>query len=136
MRDFSLRDRKTLGEQALMHLWDRAMPALAPGSNECDHIQTKFAMGQRPSSFFFGMISHMIQRAGGSRTLTHDYFELPKALQGHHFPSAMIRDPQPISALFIRLPKRRQSGCELRFGSRGSSRHRFAPVAKQPAFSP
>src|SRR5947209_19398991 len=60
----------------------------------------------------------------------------PVTLQGHHLPSAVIRHPQSVSALLTALPKRRQGGGELRFGSRGSSRHRFAPVAKKPASSP
>src|SRR5438270_9639602 len=60
----------------------------------------------------------------------------PVTLQGHHLPSAVIRHPQSVSALVTALPKRRQGGGELRFGSRGSSRHRFAPVAKKPASSP
>src|SRR5947209_20328382 len=119
-----------------MHLWDRTMLREAPSANEGNHIQAKFAMGQRPASFLFGMISHVIERAGGGGTLRHDHPELPEPLQGHHLPSAVIRHPQSVSALVTALPKRRQGGGELRFGSRGSSRHRFDPVPNKPASSP
>jgi len=46
-----------------------------PGANEGNHIQAKFAMGERPASFLFGMISHVIPRAGGGGTLMrlHNY---------------------------------------------------------------
>src|SRR6266566_1348092 len=107
-----------------------------PGANEGNHIQAKFAMGERPASFLFGMISHVIPRAGGGGTLTHDHPQLPETLQGHHLPSAVIRYPQSLSACFTGLPKRCQRSGELCFGSRGSSRHRFAPVAKRPAVLP
>ena len=36
----------------------------------------------------------------------------------------------------VAQPIQRQGGAELRFGSRCSSRHRFAPVATKPASSP
>src|SRR5947209_17616160 len=136
MRNFSLRDRQTTGKQALMHLWDTAVLCEPPEANQGNDIQAKFAMGQRPASFLFGMISHVIERAGGGGTLRHDHPELPEPLQGHHLPSAVIRHPRSVCALVTALPKRRQGGGELRFGSRGSSRHRFAPVAKKPASSP
>src|SRR5712691_3171812 len=123
MRDFSLRDRQTTGLQALMHLRDRAMFPEPPGADEGNDIQAKFAMGQRPASFFFGMISHMIQRTGGGGTLIHDHSELPEALQGHHLPSTVIGHPQAASARFTGLPKRCQRSAELCFRSRGSSRH-------------
>src|SRR5712692_8444174 len=114
-----------------MHLRDRAMLREAPGTNEGNHIQAKFAMRQRPASFLFGMISHVIPRAGGGGTLTHDHPELPETLQGHHLPSTVIGHPQAVATLVTGLPKRRQGSCELRFGSRGSSRHRFGSCCKK-----
>jgi hypothetical protein len=51
MRDFSLRDRKTAGHQALMHFRDTAMLREAPGANARNHLQTKLPVGQRPPSF-------------------------------------------------------------------------------------
>jgi len=86
----------------------------APGANEGNHIQAKFAMGQREAAFLFGRISHVIQRAGGGGTLTPDHPQLEDALQGHHLPSTVIRHPQGVSTLFTDLAKRRQDG-ELRF---------------------
>src|SRR5947209_12455325 len=134
MGDFSLRDRQTTGLQALMHLRDRAMLPEAPGPNECNDIQTKLAMGERPPSFLFGMISHMIPRTGGGGTLRHDHPELPETIQGHHLPSTVIGHPQTVSALLTGLPKRRQGDGELRFGSRGSSRHRLCSCCKKASF--
>src|SRR5947209_17717183 len=75
MRNFSLRDRQTTGKQALMHLWDTAVLCEPPEANQGNDIQAKFAMGQRPASFLFGMISHVIERAGGGGTLIHDHPE-------------------------------------------------------------
>src|SRR6266699_6959883 len=135
MRDFSFRDRKASGKQALMHLWHTTMLREPPDANECNDIQAKFPMRQRPASFLFGMISHVIPRAGGGGTLTHDHPKLPETLQGYHLPSTVICHPQAVSALFTGLPKRRQGGCELRFGSRGSSRHRFCSCCKKASFS-
>jgi len=37
-------DGQTACHQALMHLWDGAMLHKAPGANEGNHIQAKFAM--------------------------------------------------------------------------------------------
>src|SRR6266699_409669 len=119
-----------------MHLRNTAMLSEPPGADEGNDIQAKFAMGQRPSSFLFGMISHMIQRTGGSGTLIHKYSELPEALQGHHLPSTVIGHPQAASARFTGLPKRCQRGGELSFGSRGSSRHGVAPAFKKANFTP
>src|SRR6266567_7869590 len=76
----SFGDRQAPCHQALMHLWDGAMLHKAPGSNQGNHIQAKFAMRQRPTSFFFGMKAHMIAWAGGSVTLTDNYSELEDAL--------------------------------------------------------
>ncbi len=101
----------------LVHLRDTAMLSEPPCANDGNHIQTKFSVGQRPPSFLFGMISHMIAWACRSGTVTNDDRELPECLQGHHLPSAVIRHPQPVSALFTDLPKRRQGGRLLRFGS-------------------
>src|SRR6266699_1609784 len=106
-----------------MHLRNTAMLSEPPGADEGNDIQAKFAMGQRPSSFLFGMISHMIQRTGGSGTLIHNHSELPEALQGHHLPSTVIGHPQAASARFTGLPKRCQRSTELCVRSRGSSRH-------------
>src|SRR6266581_5576928 len=88
---------------------------------------------QRPSRS--RMISHVIQRAGGSGTLTHDHPQLPETLQGHHLPSTVIGHPQAVSTLFTGLPKRCQRGGELGFGSRGSSRHGVAPAQKKANFT-
>src|SRR5260370_18514583 len=118
-----------------MHLWNRAMLREPPDANEGNHIQAKFAMGERPASFLFGMISHVIPRAGGGGTLTHDHPQLPETLQGHHLPSAVIRYPQSLSACFTGLPKRCQRSGELCFGSRGSSRHRFCSCCKKASCS-
>jgi len=123
MRDFSLRDGKASGEQALMHLRDTAMLCKAPGANGRNHIQTKFPVGQRPASFLFGMISHMIPRAGGGGTLTNDYGQLPQTFQGHHLPSAVIPHPEPVPTLLTGLPKGRQGARLLSWSSSG---HRFA----------
>lgn len=76
----------------------------------------------------------MLQRAGGSMTLTDDSSELEDALQGHDLPPAVVRDPQAIATLFTGLPKRRQGGRELRFGLRSSSRHGFPPVLNTGQF--
>src|SRR5947209_5041368 len=117
-----------------MHLRNRAVLPEPPSADEGNDIQAKFAMGQRPASFLFGMISHMIQRTGGSGTLIHDHSELPETLQGHHLPSTVIGHPQAVSTHFTGLPKRCQRGGELGFGSRGSSRHGVAPAQKKANF--
>src|SRR5258708_5966631 len=88
-------------------------------------------MRQRPAPLLFGMISDMVQRAGGSMALTDDYSELEDSLQGHHLPPTMIRDPQAIATLFTGLPKRRQGGPELRFGLGCSPRHRVPPACNK-----
>src|SRR5260370_25358553 len=105
-----------------MDLWHAAMLAITQLAYQCDHIQAKFPMRQGPASFFFGMIPHMIARAGRSRTVAHNHPELPESFQCQHFPAAVIGHPELGSALFTGLPKRCQHGCELPFGSRGSSR--------------
>jgi hypothetical protein len=64
MGDFSFRDRKTSGKQALMHLRDRAMLREPPGANPGNDIRAKFAMGQRPASF---QIADDISRDTASR---------------------------------------------------------------------
>jgi hypothetical protein len=46
----------------------------------------------------------MVQRAGGSRTLTDDYSKLEDTLQGHYLPPAVVRHPQAIATLFTGLP--------------------------------
>src|SRR5258708_29850252 len=135
MRAFWIRDRQTAGLQALMNFRDRAMLPEPPGTNEGNHIQAKFAMGQRPPSFLFGMIAHMIPWAGGGVALTEDHPELPESLQGHHLPSAMICYPQSVTTRFTGLPKRYQSGGELRFGSRGSSCHGAGSCCKKASCS-
>ena len=76
-----------------MHLRDRAVLHKAPRTNERNDVQAKFAMGQCPASFFFGVIAHVILRAGGGMTLTDNYSELENALLGHDLPPAVIRDP-------------------------------------------
>src|SRR6266702_2751298 len=114
-----------------MHLWDRAMLHKAPGPNEGNDIQAKFTMRQRPASFFFGMITHMIPWAGGGMALTDDHAELEDAFQSDHLPPTMIRDPQTIATLFTGLPKRRQGGCELRFGLGCSPCHRVPPACNK-----
>ena len=64
MRHFSLRERKTSGKQALMHLRDTAMLREPPDANEGNHIQATFPMGERPASF---QIADDISRDTASR---------------------------------------------------------------------
>src|SRR6266566_3548667 len=77
------------------------------------------------------MITYMVQRAGGSVTLTDNHSELEDTLQGHHLPPAMVRHPQTIATLFTHLPKGHQGGCELRFGFGCSPCHRVPPACNK-----
>ncbi len=88
-------------------------------------------MRQREAAFFLGMIADMIARASGGVALTDDHAQLGNALQGYHLPPTMGRDPQAIATLFTDLPKRRQGGCELRFGLGCSPRHRIPPACNK-----
>src|SRR5260221_433557 len=131
MGDGSFGDGEAAGLEALMHLRDGAMLHKAPSSNEGNDIQAKFAMRQRPASFFFRMIAHMILGASRGMTLTDDHAKLKDALQGHPLSPAVVGHPQAIATLFTGLPKRRQGGCELRFGLGCSPCHRVPPACNK-----
>src|SRR5690242_1600784 len=104
-----------------MHFGNRAMLPEAKDSNEGNDIQAKFAMWQRPTSFFFGMRAHMIARTRGGVALTDGYPELEDSLQGDHLPPRVVRDPQGAAALGTGPLKWPQGGRELCFGFGRSS---------------
>ena len=80
MGHLSFGDHQPAGLQALMHLWHTSMFSEAPGSNQSNNIQAKFAVRQRPPPFFFGTIADMILRTGGDMTLTDRYSQLNNTL--------------------------------------------------------
>src|SRR5258708_25089116 len=113
--------------QPLMHFRHAPMLSEAPGANEGNHIQTKFAMRQGPPSFFFGMIADMILWARGSMTLADRYAQLKDAFQCDHLSPTVVGHPPAIATLGTGRLQRPQGSRELRFGLGGSQGHRLPP---------
>src|SRR6266699_2984365 len=120
-------DHQTTGLQALMHLRDAPVFSEAPEANESHDIQAKFAMRQRPASFFLRVRAHMIARTSGGVALTTGASELEDPLQGDHLPPSVVRHPQGMVTLGTGPLKRPQGSCELRVGFGGSPCHRLPP---------
>src|SRR5438105_888846 len=113
-----------------MHLWHAAVFAKTPVANQGNHLQAKFAMRQRPSSFFFGTVSSMIAWALRLHTATHHDRHFPETIQLGHGAMAVVAHPQRLTALFARLFQRGQRDGVRRFGTRGSgsSDHSHSPT--------
>src|SRR5579859_1250144 len=120
-----------------MHLWDTAMLPEAPGANEGNEIQAKFAMRKREAALLFGMRANRRARTCGGVALTDGYSELENPLQGDSLPPSGVRDPQGIATRWTSPLKRPQDSGELRFGFGGAPGHRLPPCAQQrPALPP
>src|SRR5215831_6732294 len=111
-----------------MHLRDAPMFLEAPEANEGNAIQAKFAMRQRPASFFFGVRAHVIASTRGGVTLTDGDPELEDPLQRDDLPPRVVRNPQGVATLPAGPLKGPQARCELRFGFGGSPCHRLPPA--------
>src|SRR5258708_20195889 len=96
-----------------MDLRDRAMLPVAQLTDHRDDIQAKFPMRQRPGSFFFCSIRHMVQRTLRGAAAPHHQGEVHQSPERHEGALGVVRHPEPLSTTHALLTYRPQAHCSF-----------------------
>src|SRR2546425_6176649 len=93
-------------------------------------------MRQRPGSFFFCSIGHMVQRTLLIAAAPHHQGEVNQSPKGHEGALGMVRHPEPLPTAHALLMERREVHFSLCRGTCFSSGHLVAPVFRSLVFLP
>src|SRR6266487_16060 len=115
-------------QENLIHLRHTALFAKTPLTDQGNHSPAKFAVGQRPASFFFWSIGVVITRTGGLNTLTHHEGQFPQTRERGHRAVAVMGHPQGLTTLLTLLFEWGECHLMRRFGARVSAGHCCSPV--------
>ena len=127
IRHGALGDAYSALDQALMDLRDTAVLSVAQLTDHGDDIQAKLPMRQRPGSFFFRSIGHMVQRTLRGAAAPHHQGKVHQSPERHEGAPGMVGHPQPLSTTHALLTQRRQAHFSLGGGTSFSSGHLLDP---------
>jgi len=110
-------------EEGAMHFWPAAVLTKTPVADQRNHIQTKLAMGQRPTSFLLWSVGDMVAWAVWLVASSDNQGQVPYSIESDDFPMGVVIHPERLTTLLAGCSQRRQGSLFGCFRAWSSSSH-------------